>query len=240
MFRLAVPYVTCIEFGDRHEKWSNAFFNILAKDSKQKKLKILCLPRINKVIKAALKNMVEKGVKISFYSVGMEVLKDLPAHRFESFNTTDNKLRFLKDFNCTFRRLQFFGIDLNYLKNLPKEIVLASVEEVLINFSHEENCSEQLFTVIKRIFPKVEKVTVKELHITDRGENHKIEQQIEELKDAVRNAPQKVVRVTMMIYCCKDPPHWIKIFDGEKIGEYHYQWKSKSDENKIVGLEIWV
>uniref|UniRef100_A0AC34R5V5 Uncharacterized protein n=1 Tax=Panagrolaimus sp. JU765 TaxID=591449 RepID=A0AC34R5V5_9BILA len=83
LLQFSVPYVKCLEFSDSVDEWYDVVFDILSKESKQKRLLIHGLPVVKDSARTALTNMVDKGVLIEFKDIKIIVLFQLPPCNFE-------------------------------------------------------------------------------------------------------------------------------------------------------------
>uniref|UniRef100_A0AC34QC90 DUF38 domain-containing protein n=1 Tax=Panagrolaimus sp. JU765 TaxID=591449 RepID=A0AC34QC90_9BILA len=200
LVQFALPYVKCIEFAPFVGEWFNVVFDILSKESKQKRLEIHRLPVVNDNVKEALTNMVDIGVLIEFNDIEVSVVSVLPPCHFECLtievdpDTKPNvKWHFLKYLDCTFRKLTLLEFDFSlinenvqYSWRLPDDFIVGYVQEICFSSAMivPDDCTIELLNSIKRVFPNVHTLTidlfpVREYH---RGE---FEDYIVQIKEAI-------------------------------------------------------
>uniref|UniRef100_A0AC34RDE5 Uncharacterized protein n=1 Tax=Panagrolaimus sp. JU765 TaxID=591449 RepID=A0AC34RDE5_9BILA len=238
LIQFAVPYVKYIEFNFIADEWCNVVFDILSKESKQKKLAIDRLPVVNDIAKTALTNMVEKGVLIVFKNITLFVVFQLPACNFESLTVEQNcalEWRFLKYVKCSFRKLNFSLNDFCFinLRRYPANFYVDSVEEIYSTMRSYFECTLKFFNGIKRIFPNVNTSKIDLVPFRQVPESYVVR-----TKEAICQAPQENIHILLQIYPARDETRLIEFFDGQKIDENIIEWKMESNEKKTFKLQI--
>uniref|UniRef100_A0AC34RD46 DUF38 domain-containing protein n=1 Tax=Panagrolaimus sp. JU765 TaxID=591449 RepID=A0AC34RD46_9BILA len=244
----AVPYVKCIEFKHYGVQWYNVVFDILSKESKQKKLTIDGLSVVNDNVKTAFTNMVNKGVLIEFKNITLFVVFQLPPCNFECLTVEkDSELEwhFLKYIKCSFRKLnypfEFDSIDDDDpdLLTLPDDFNIDYVQEIYSTEIAPCECSLEFFETVKLVFPNVHTLTIDlgRKQVREQGFED-FEDDIVDIKEAICQAPQEYIHVSWRIYPARDETRLIEFFDGEKIDENTFEWKMESNEKKTFKLHI--
>uniref|UniRef100_A0AC34Q0K7 Uncharacterized protein n=1 Tax=Panagrolaimus sp. JU765 TaxID=591449 RepID=A0AC34Q0K7_9BILA len=177
LLRFSVPYVKCFEFGDSADDWYDVVFDILSKESKQKRLAIHGLPVVNDKVRTALTNMVDKGVLIEFKNIDHLIVLELPPSQFECLilePKSDSpffiKCHFTKSLNCSFRKLNFplfaFSLideNLPHPRKLPDDVIVDYAQEIYSGWVRPYDCTMKFFKAIKRVFPNANTLTI-DLH----------------------------------------------------------------------------
>lgn len=83
LMKIAMLPVKSVWIGNAEEKWYKLFFDIVSKDSKQKKLEIGGLQKVEKIELMAFENLVKKGVLIHFLLPELNALNNLPPCQFD-------------------------------------------------------------------------------------------------------------------------------------------------------------
>uniref|UniRef100_A0AC34Q540 Uncharacterized protein n=1 Tax=Panagrolaimus sp. JU765 TaxID=591449 RepID=A0AC34Q540_9BILA len=229
--RMAAPNVSVVWFTNGSEKYSDAFFDALSKESNQTVLEIHDLPKVNDITKLALENLVRKGILVRFTSIKENLLSSLPPCHFEFLNMDADELNSLRNMKCTFRKLElsytaYRAVDLN---KFSTDFVIDGVEEILLKCSRLSEFAP-FCTIFSRIFPTTPKLTVDFNNVNTFY--HGFGALIGEVKEAMKKATQKEINVNL---CIRDDvsDDLIQLFNGTRIDDKTYEWKPESDGKKV-------
>uniref|UniRef100_A0AC34QAK9 Uncharacterized protein n=1 Tax=Panagrolaimus sp. JU765 TaxID=591449 RepID=A0AC34QAK9_9BILA len=230
--RIAAPNLSFVRFDYGSEKYSDAFFDALSKESNQTILQIYDLPKVNDITKLALQNLVQKRVLVRFTSIKENLLSFLPPCHFESLNMAANELNSLRNMKCTFRKLELSGIAYRAinLDEFSADFVIDGVEEILLKDSKDLSIFEPFCTVFSRIFPTTTKLTVDFNNVNTFY--HRFGALIGEVEEALKTATQKEINVNLCIRSYVSD-ELIQLFDGIRIDYNTYEWKPEADGKKV-------
>uniref|UniRef100_A0AC34R630 Uncharacterized protein n=1 Tax=Panagrolaimus sp. JU765 TaxID=591449 RepID=A0AC34R630_9BILA len=218
---VAIPFVKRVSFGGSNEKWQDFCFEVLSKDSRQKELEISGLEKVDDLAKITLKNLVEKGVLIKFKFAENQIWNDLPPYQYESLKFYDRHRRFLtrmKPLKCGFNVLEFSDLSTwdKYVKYM-----------------------KPFFANLKRVFPKSEKLVIEltlRVYYDDDDFYPDVKGCLLDIVKFVNDAPQNQIDLSVSVDRVHSRSDVPEIFTEKD--DYEYFWKSKSNENKVIKLEI--
>uniref|UniRef100_A0AC34Q0N5 Uncharacterized protein n=1 Tax=Panagrolaimus sp. JU765 TaxID=591449 RepID=A0AC34Q0N5_9BILA len=225
LLTVAVPFVKVVHFKSTERKWQNYFFEVLSKDSQQKKLKIYGLKEVDDLAKMTLKKLVESGVLVKFGFNENNLWENLPDCQFESLTFFKWHTDFLsksKELKCSFNKLKFVGF---YL-------VSASGDRL------KPYCSK-----LECVFPKCQNL-VFEIEMDTEFDDYyeySVKECLNQMIEAVEDAPQNKIVLNVVINQIRsrsDLPQRFLCKDEKVEYGHNYEWKSESNENKIIKLEI--
>uniref|UniRef100_A0AC34QAJ4 Uncharacterized protein n=1 Tax=Panagrolaimus sp. JU765 TaxID=591449 RepID=A0AC34QAJ4_9BILA len=237
LVKVATPNVTKIEFGE--EKWCDLVFDVLSKDSRQKKLKMIGLCKLDDTVKTVLQNLVEKGVRIKLDDVDKETLMQLPPIEFDTLSTKNIFL--LPELKCKFRRLKFIYLDWNRFSDDLGEgtdkLKIAFVKELCFKYPDNVGYFPKFFAQLKETFPNAEKLVVKH-ELTDSYGYSEMAFFIICMKEFIEEAPQNEIILTLCFHPVDRFSCLIRKLNFTKIAKNIFQCKSGVNENKIIRLKI--
>uniref|UniRef100_A0AC34RC88 F-box protein n=1 Tax=Panagrolaimus sp. JU765 TaxID=591449 RepID=A0AC34RC88_9BILA len=243
LIKVATPNVKKIEFGK--EKLFDSFFDALSKDSRQKKLKMVGLYKLDDTVTTVLQNLVEKGVRIKLDDVDKEILMELPPCEFDTLSTKN--IFSLAQLKCKFRKLKFSYFNWNVFSHDLGEdadkLKIDFVEELHFKYPRDVGNFRRFYEQLKEIFPNAEKLVVEhEVRISydynDREHDYEVANVIDYMKEFIEEAPQNEIILTLCIYCVEHFSRLIRKFHWTKIAKNKFQCKSEINEKKIIRLEI--
>uniref|UniRef100_A0AC34QT57 Uncharacterized protein n=1 Tax=Panagrolaimus sp. JU765 TaxID=591449 RepID=A0AC34QT57_9BILA len=231
MLQIAIPQVKRVDFcKDYDARFYRLLFDVLSLNPKQKMIKFRRLPKVTEDAKIAFGKLIDKGILINFRDISDDVLKDLPPYRFESLNPVCFQYLISIGAKCTFRKLKVVGF--YYSDRYPVDFVIDYVEEVHIKQSDDMNLPS-FFTVLRRLFPKAEKIVIKYLS------SHCTNTEITKMKREIIEAAQKSVQIIVKNYHRHKNLHVVRAhgFLPSKDGKT-FEWKSEDNENKGIILKL--
>uniref|UniRef100_A0AC34R2T3 Uncharacterized protein n=1 Tax=Panagrolaimus sp. JU765 TaxID=591449 RepID=A0AC34R2T3_9BILA len=133
--RNAAPNLSFVEFNYGSEKYSDAFFDALSKESNQTILEIHNLPKVNDITKLALENLAQKKVLVSKFERFFSVISRI-------FSTTT---KLTVDFNDT--NYFYYGFEASIVE-IKESMKKATQKEINMNLCIRTDVTDKLIQLL--------------------------------------------------------------------------------------------
>uniref|UniRef100_A0AC34Q0N8 Uncharacterized protein n=1 Tax=Panagrolaimus sp. JU765 TaxID=591449 RepID=A0AC34Q0N8_9BILA len=243
LVQLSVPYVTEVSFTTDEScnsaKSHQLFFESLSKNQKQKHLKIIGLKEENSHVVEALKKLNDKNIPVALHYAAIKVLLNLSGLHFDILKICDSRdcFDFLtnKALSCTFRKLDFSGIDI-ISSHIWEANIIPNVEKV--SFQWDFSCTIDGFPQLEKIFPNAKMFNIAFTDFKLSEDVDESRKKWDETRKMIEDAPQQEIIANVHYLCSSEQEYEnaISSFGGEKIDNHTLRWTSSKNKLKIINF----